>query len=145
MPGNKLYNISRMIDILNGYWYFGNIAKVKYHLNLSDKYLVEAKTLFEYKQYLLGVDALRRSTGQFQELPLYVKQGAAEQKDMNSVIVTISDAGAAHSVVLQTMKTSSPELFEWVPEKKASTELKLHYELDKSNSAVESVINGLKK
>jgi len=145
MPGNKLYKISRIVDQLNNWWYFGNIAQIKYHLGLSDKYLVEAKTLFEYKQYLLGVDALKRSTKQFQTLPLFVKQGISENKNMNSLISTISEAVVIHRSVLQEMKISCPEIFEWVPEKRAATELKLHDELDKANSAVVSVINELKK
>jgi len=67
MPGNKLYRIMRIIDELKKPLYFGSITRYKYHLSLADKYLVEAKTLFEYKQYLLAVDALERSDREFQE------------------------------------------------------------------------------
>src|SRR5450759_4493421 len=72
MPGSSLYKVSRVVDRLKFYWSWGNIAQIKYHLALSDKYLVEASTLMEYKQYLLGVDALRRSDAEFTKLPVYV-------------------------------------------------------------------------
>ena len=61
MPGNKLYKASRLFDELQKYWHWGNIASVKYRLKIADKYLVEAKVLFEYKQYVLALDALERS------------------------------------------------------------------------------------
>lgn len=77
MPGNKLYRITRIVDQLKKYWYFGNIAQIKYHLGLSDKYLVEAKTLFEYKQYLLATDALKRSSDQFSQIHQYVIKAEA--------------------------------------------------------------------
>jgi len=67
MPGNTLYKVSRIIDELKKYWFWGNIASSKYHQGLSDKYLVEAKTLFEYKQYPLALDALARSDEHFQK------------------------------------------------------------------------------
>ena len=69
MPGNPMYKIRQILERAQEYWYFGDMAKVKYHLKMADKYLVEAKTLFEYKQYLLAVDALQRSNQQFQPLP----------------------------------------------------------------------------
>lgn len=145
MPGNKLYKISRIVDQLNNWWYFGNIAQIKYHLGLSDKYLVEAKTLFEYKQYLLGVDALKRSTKQFQTLPLFVKQGISENKNMNSLISTISEAVVIHRSILQEMKISCPETFQWIPEKKSATDLKLHNELDAADSVVVSVVKEIER
>src|SRR3989344_2434627 len=64
MPGNKLYTFSRFFDEVGRIWNFGSIASTKYALHLSDKYLVEAKTLFEYQQYLLALDALQRSDRQ---------------------------------------------------------------------------------
>ena len=145
MPGNKIYTIARIIDSIKRYWYFGNISKVKYHLGLSDKYLVEAKTLFEYKQYLLGVDALKRTTKQFQTLPLYVKQAKLEHKDMNAFILTISEAAVIHRSVLNEMKISSPESFQWVPEKASSSDLLLHNELDNAIGTVQAVVNEIEQ
>src|SRR5260221_10615939 len=72
MPGNKIYRVTRVIDKLKKYWYWGNISQIKYHLGLADKYLVEAKTLMEYNQFLLAADALRRSDDEFAQLPTYI-------------------------------------------------------------------------
>lgn len=132
MPGNKLYRVSRMVDALNKWWYFGNISKVKYHLGLSDKYLVEAKTLFEYKQYLLGMDALNRSTEQFNKIYLYVQLAEKEGKDMSVFRKTIQEAIFAHDQVLENMKRDTPYDFRWQPEKQQSTELQLHDRLDEA-------------
>lgn len=109
MPGNKMYRISRVIDNLKANWYFGNIAKTKYHLGLSDKYLVEAKTLFEYKQYLLAVDALKRSNDHFEVLPQFIKNDT--QKNI------VREAGGVHIRVLEELASKLPEEFIWKPEK----------------------------
>jgi hypothetical protein len=145
MPGNKLYKISRFVDQLNNWWYFGNIAQIKYHLGLSDKYLVEARTLLEYKQYLLGVDALRRSTKEFQSIPVFVKRGRSEGKDLTSIIKNIEEASVLHTHELETMNDTSPEKFLWVPEKEPPTELRLHDELNNGISAVQAVVEIIKK
>ncbi len=110
MPGNKMYKITRIIDELKRFWYFGKIAQEKYHLALADKYLVEAKTLFEYKQYLLGVDALRRSDAQFRALPKDSLTHEAAQK---------------HTEVLSQLLLVVPDMFQWSPEKSASITLQL--------------------
>ena len=107
MPGNKLYRVTRIVDKLKNYWYFGTIAQAKYHLGLSDKYLVEAKTLFEYKQYLLAVDALGRSDDEFRKVS---KNPAAAQK---------------HIEVLTQLLSLVPDTFTWTPEKSEATRLPL--------------------
>ena len=108
MPGNKLYNLTRMIDKIENYWYFGPIAQTKYHLKLSDKYLVEAKTLFEYEQYLLAVDALSRSDSQFSAL---------------SASKIVREAAQKHREVLEALLSAVPSEFIWAPEKTAPTTL----------------------
>jgi len=110
MPGNKIYAITRIVDKLKNYWYFGEIAQQKYHLGLGDKYLVEAKTLFEYKQYLLAADALSRSDKEFsllQKTPLAV------------------EAAKKHVEVLESLKSTTPQEFTWSPEKVAASTLHL--------------------
>ena len=123
MPGNKIYRISRIADTLKSYWYFGNIAKVKYHLGLADKYLVEAKTLFEYKQYLLAVDALRRSSDHFKTLPVFLKNARGEGKDISQQKRTVNDAADLHIRVLEQAASAVPDEFLWQPEKAESTVL----------------------
>src|SRR5690242_19345931 len=74
MPGNKLHKIVQIVDKFQYYWSWGNIARANYFMDLSDKYLVEAKTLFEYKQYLLGVESLKRSDAAWIEINSYIEK-----------------------------------------------------------------------
>lgn len=122
MPGNTLYRISRIADILKAYWYWGSIASFRYHLGLADKYLVEAKTLFEYKQYLLASDAMNRSNEHFQKLPLYMKRAVGEHKDVTILKRTAKEAALEHIRIMENISASTPEEFIWLPEKsQAST------------------------
>jgi len=145
MPGNRLYFISRIIDQINRWWYFGSVAQTKYHLGLSDKYLVEAKTLYEYKQYLLGTDALRRSTKEFHEIPINIKRAQSEGKDMTLLIVKISESAEVHKTILMDMRVDNPETFQWTPEKEASTDLKIHDEINNGIATVTKVLEELIK
>ncbi len=114
MPGNKLYRVTRIIDKLKNYWYFGEIGQAKYHLGLADKYLVEAKTLFEYRQYLLAVDALQRSDDEFKKVP----------KNL--------DAAEKHIEVLTQLLSIVPDAFTWTSEKAEATQLPLKNLLEAS-------------
>ncbi len=125
MPGNTLYRVSRIMDRLKFYWSWGNIAQVKYHLALSDKYLIEAKTLMEYKQYLLGTDALARSDKEFMQLPSYVSGAKKEGVNVNVVQQLITSAAEKHTEVLTGLLTATPDQFTWTPEKSKPTELPL--------------------
>lgn len=145
MPGNTLYKVSRLIDSVKQYWYWGNLAQVKYYLGLSDKYLVETKTLFEYKQYALGVDALTRSTEAFQKLPDLVVAGQKEGKDMAPSITLIGEAAGEHKRVLEYMKDESPSQFRWTPEKTSPSDLFLHQDIEKALSVRETVFLEVQK
>lgn len=116
MPGNKLYRFSRLIDRIRQPFYFGNISSYKYHLSLADKYLVEAKTLFEYKQYLLATDALARSDAEF---------AIAKRKVIRNFVTQFQEASRAHQVVLNRLQKELPEQFLWTPEKDNPTSLPL--------------------
>lgn len=113
MPGHKLYTLSRILDDLKGYWFWGNIAQTKYHQGLSDKYLIEAKTLFEYRQYHLAIDALRRSDQHF-------------QKGMPDV------AREAHIAALVLLKAQLPQTYVWQDEHRPPATLELHTALRRS-------------
>jgi hypothetical protein len=139
MPGNKLYKVTRIIDSLKKYWYFGNIAQVKYHLGLSDKYLVEAKTLFEYKQYLLATDSLKRSNDQFSQIHQYVVKAEAEGENMQNFKKIISDASIVHQQVLEQLLDNTPEDFEWRPEKAKTEMLYIHDDLHNAISIITGI------
>lgn len=144
MPGNKIYKISRIIDRVKLVWSFGSIAQSKAHMSLSDKYLVEAKTLFEYKQYLLGVDALLRSNKEFEQLPLFIHRGSSERKDMSAIIIMLREEGEVHTQILSGMADIAPKEFLWNPEKSAATKLSLHELIDGAKKTRKSVIDAIR-
>ncbi len=125
MPGNKMYRVTRLMDRMKAPFYFGNLSSFRYHLALSDKYLVEAKTLFEYKQYLLAVDALKRSDKEFSDVPQYLQKARKEGKDIRAFESLYNEAAQEHTRVLKSLLSTLPESFEWSPEKVASTTLSL--------------------
>ncbi len=139
MPGNKVYKISRLVDTLKQYWNFGNIAQIKYHMALSDKYLVEAKTLFEYNQYLLAVDALHRSNIQFSLIPAHIAAAKQEGKDTSIFEVMVGNEAEKHIEVLHSLLDSMPRNFTWVPEKSASVDLDIRTELENSLEIRQSI------
>jgi hypothetical protein len=125
MPGNSIYKVSRVMDLLKYYWSWGSIAQIKYHLALSDKYLIEAKTLMEYKQYLLGADALLRSDKEFMQLSANVAGAKKEGADVSALKGLIIAAADKHDELLTALLSVTPDQFTWNPEKSASTELPL--------------------
>lgn len=138
MPGNTLYRVTRMIDRLKKPLYFGSISRYKYHLALADKYLVEAKTLFEYKQYLLAADALKRSDREFAAVVPTIARGKKEGKDMRLFAQTLNDASDTHIMILRNLKMILPSEFEWRPEKASATTLTIADSIDVSMMLRES-------
>jgi hypothetical protein len=136
MPGNRLYTVSRVIDTLKKYWYFGNISKIKYYVSLSDKYLIEAKTLFEYQQYLLAADALVRSGDAWSQITVYLLKAEREGKDVSLVRETLMAAVLEHERVLTDLKERTPKEFVWAPEKSQPTLIPIHEMLDKTLAGI---------
>lgn len=132
MPGNKLYSVSRILDKVKAYWYWGNIGKFRYHLGLSDKNLVEAKTLMEYRQYLLGVAALKRSDTEFEKISGYLSLAKHEGIDIGVLKRTALEASEAHTSVITRLVAETPVSFIWTPEKVSPSELQLHTLLNDS-------------
>lgn len=125
MPGNKLYSVSRVIDRLKKYWYWGDIASFRLRLGLSDKYLVEAKTLFDYKQYLLATDALIRSDAEFSVLSRYLAAARRDGKDIRRYTKEIADAASVHEAILTELAEMMPETYDWTPEQSDTEHLPL--------------------
>lgn len=130
MPGNKMYKITRLADKLKNYWYVGDIAQIKYHLMLSDKYLVEAKILFEYKQYLLGDEALVRSSNEWQQIQPHLDFAKDHKKDISKLLAMYKEAAQVHIDVLGSLMV--PELMLWNPEKGTPTNLFLKEDIAKA-------------
>ncbi|MDO8657995.1 MAG: hypothetical protein Q7K55_04595 [Candidatus Levybacteria bacterium] len=123
MPGSVFYKLDLIKENILKYWYFGNFGQFSYNLKMADKYLVEAKTLFEYRQYLLGLQALGKSNLYFKQVyPNLVKAEKANKNIQNNLRI-FKEASSKHIEVLNNIKV--PEIFVWAPEKAMSTKLYL--------------------
>lgn len=144
MPGHKFYRLSRVIDELKTWWYWGSIASWKYHSHLSDKYLVEAKTLFEYRQYLYALDALKRSNKEFQTIPALIEKTEKEGKKADLLKAQTKEAATAHIKTLEKLISELPKEFLWTPEKDKSTNLQLSVLLNSAISQRQDVVGKIK-
>ncbi len=127
MPGSKLYTIKLIWEKISKFWYFGDLGQFKYNLKYSDKYLVEAKTLFEYRQYLLGISALKKSDSYFLKTIHYIK--ADQKKDISHNKLFLKEAEIKHREVLRSLE-EIPKTFNWEPEKSSSIFLDLAKSID---------------
>lgn len=134
MPGNKIYKLNLIKEKLEEYFYFGNFSKFSYNLKYSDKYLVEAKTLLEYKQFLLGESALKKSDSYFKKLPLNLDKAKNEGKDISQKKEILKNASQKHIEVLGELRKEVPEKFNWQPEKVNSTFINLWTDIEISIS-----------
>lgn len=134
MPGGIWYKIDLVKEKLMQFWYFGDFGQFKYNLAESDKYLVQAKTLFEYNQYLLASQALTKSDNYFRKIEPSLISASQHKKQIQDKVNLLSDAANKHIEVLEQLKTIVPASFVWKPEKQGSTTLDL---LDQLNSSIE--------
>lgn len=132
MPGSKLYALYLIKEAILKYWYFGNFSQFTYNLMYADKYLVEAKTLFEYQQYLLGSKALKKSDTYFQNAPLFLTKAQKEGKDISQKQRIYAEAAQKHTEILLKLRQETPKDFLWQPEKSGSSMLELWKEIDES-------------
>lgn len=130
MPGSFLYKPKVIFEQMSKYWYFGDFAQFSYNLKLADKYLVEAKTLFEYDQYLLAADALGKSDFYFDKTVSCLRQAKDNNKNTSEKQTLLKNAAEKHREVLKNIREDVPELFTWAPEKAASVTLSLHDTID---------------
>lgn len=134
MPGNKMYTLVKMIDKFQYYWFWGSIAKANYFMDLSDKYLVESKVLFEYKQYLLAVDALKRSDESWEQIDGYISRAAKEGKNIQYLQTKHQEQSVEHKQSIDRLMTMLPETFNWTPENEKSTNIQLKQLLENSKN-----------
>ncbi len=123
MPGTIFYKLHVFFEIAEQYWYFGDFGQFVYNLKESDKYLVEAKTLFEYKQYVLAINALRKSNTYFISASYFLNAAQVNGKNISQKKLEFNQAGIKHIEVLTDIKTKVPQVFLWQPEKKPSITL----------------------
>lgn len=132
MPGSFAYKFHLVYENFSKYWYFGEFGQFDYNLKMADKYLVEAKTLFEYKQYLLGYKALRKSDFYFPKILLSLIKAEKNNKNITQKRIILKKAALKHTETLQRMITDTPNTFNWQPEKSLPTILNLKKALNNS-------------
>ncbi len=140
LPGNKLYSVSRVVDVLKKWWHWGSLSSFKYHLQLSDKYLVESKTLFEYTQYPLAIDALRRSNDQFLDAMQSFSEIEKGNIDPKASRFQLIEGAEVHRKVISKLIGELPESFLWTPEKNKPMELSISRLLDEAVKIREQAI-----
>lgn len=134
MPGSIFYKAHFVIEKVSKIWYFGNFGQFNYNLKYSDKYLVEAKTLFEYKQYLLAFDALGKSDNYFKNIKPSLLNAKKENKDISEKTIILKNASQKHIEILSRIKENVPDVFDWIPENSSPTKLYLKKSLTNSIS-----------
>lgn len=125
MPGSKLYHLRLVLDEIKRYWYFGDFGQFDYNLKLTDKYLIEAKTLFEYKQYLLGYNALKKSDLYLVSIMPNLARAEKNGKNALKKKAAFNEALQKHIEVLEKMELETPDTFIWHPEKDLPTTLNI--------------------
>ena len=125
MPGSSFYKLGLLKEYILKYWYFGDFGQFTYNLKESDRYLVEAKTLFEYKQYLLAYQSLRKSNQYFKNTAPYLLKAKEHGKDIKDKSIILKEAGRKHLQVLNILKSELPSEFTWTPEKDSSQSLEI--------------------
>jgi len=132
MPGSSIYKFHLIYEKLSEFKYFGDFGRYKYNLRYADKYLVEAKTLFEYNQYLLGYKALEKSNIYFEKIRPSLQSASINSKNISEKNITLSQAAEKHEEILESMKINTPTTFNWQPEKSSPTVLSIHELIGKS-------------
>jgi hypothetical protein len=117
MPGHRLYTAQVIWDRAMEWWYFGDIAKTKYHLELSDRTLVQARTLFDYKQYLLATESLSASNIHFISAVLYASDVESSHKDGGLLLAILRNAADTHTKLLDNLAQNYTEDITWSSER----------------------------
>ena len=140
MPGSIFYKLNLIQEEFLKYWYFGDFAQFKYNLAESDKYLVEAKTLFDYKQYLLGYLALQKSNSYYKKIKPALISAENNKKEIKDKVDILFSASQKHIEELSGMRDRVPAAFNWSPEKQKPQQLDLRNLI---NQSIEIRLDGI--
>lgn len=132
MPGSVLYDFNLLKESILKFWFFGSLGQFKYNLKQSDKYLVEAKTLFEYNQALLALHALNTSDEYFGQVSVHLDKAKKEGKNVMGSREILGRASKKHIEVLNKLKDELPQTLDWNPEKDKPQTLMLRRDLNNS-------------
>ena len=140
MPGSIFYKLNLFKEEIFKYWYFGNFGQFHYNLKQSDKYLVEAKTLFDYKQYFLAHKALQKSDKYFGKIYPKLLSAKNNGKNISEKEKVLKDASQKHMEEITKLKSSVPSTFDWTPELESPTTLNLWESMDTSIKQREKIL-----
>lgn len=132
MPGNFMYKPRILISEISKFIYFGDFGKYDYNLKESDHYLVEAKTLFDYDQYLLAVGALKKSDNYFNKIYPNLLNAKRNGKDISEKEMILKEASRRHMEELGHLRGNLPAKIDWVPEDSPPTSLELEKIINES-------------
>lgn len=132
MPGSTFYRPHLLWEIVSKYFYFGNLSQFKYNLKESDKYLVEAKTLFEYNQFSHASVSLKKSNDFFLSTVNSLSNAQKEGKDISLQKNLLRSATQKHIEVLEKAESSLPETVVWSPEKEKSSVIEIKKEINEA-------------
>lgn len=132
MPGGVFYKLNLIKEEFLKYWYFGDFGQFHFNLKQSDKYLVEAKTLFDYKQYFLANTALQKSDRYFEKIYPNLLLAHKNGKKLAEKEKILKNAAQKHLEELTKIRNRVPSVFEWTPEKGRPTKLNLWENFDGS-------------
>jgi hypothetical protein len=132
MPGSFSYKLHLLEELVMQYWYFGDFGQFNYNLKLADKYLVEGKILMEYKQYLLGYNALQKSNNYFSNTKQYLLSARNHKKDIVGKQLILKEASLKHLEELNALRNIVPKEFNWTLEKAKARQLDIRKLIDDS-------------
>lgn len=132
MPGHLLYKVRLVQEYFEKFWYFGDFGQLSFNQRMSDRYLVEAKTLFEYKQYLLATKALDKSNDYFRKIPGNLLQAKKNNKIIVDKKERVFNEREKHIEVLEELRDDLPPQFVWQDEYKDAQNLELEELINKS-------------
>lgn len=138
MPGHPFYKFFSYFEKVKEIWSFGSFAKFTYNLSMADKKLVEAKTLFEYKQYLFASYALSQYKEYLISAHRSLRNAVLERKNISQKQKILKNAIAKHNTVLEKVKSEEPESFIWQPEKSQPQVIKIRELINQAIAAGEA-------
>ncbi len=132
MPGSMFYRSHLLWEVISKYFYFGSLGQFKYNLGESDKYIVEAKTLYEYGQFMYASNSLNKSNEFFKNSLDSLNNAQKENKDVSLQRELLKGAALKHIEVLKKTESFLPEVVVWSPEKVKPTTIYIKRSIDEA-------------
>ncbi len=132
MPGSTFYLPHLLWEKVSKYFYFGSLGQFKYNLGESDKYVVEAKTLYEYGQFMYASNSLNKSNEFFNNSLDSLNNAQKENKDVSLQRELLKGAALKHIEVLEKSESLLPEVVVWSPEKVKPTTIYIKRSIDEA-------------